>query len=116
MAGEGDTELPQTPLPPVPSAVASEHPELWRAYQLLGKAAAEAGPLDVRQRHLIGLALAIGAGSEGAAHSHTRRGMAEGLTADELEHVALLAITTLGWPQAMKGLSWVRDVTRKKCG
>lgn len=110
----GDTEQPQTFLPLVPSAVALEHPDLWRAYQQLGKSAAEAGPLDARNRHLIGLALAIGGGSEGASHSHARRGLAEGLTADQLEHVALLAITTLGFPQAMKGLSWVRDITRKK--
>jgi hypothetical protein len=30
----------------------------------------------------------------------------------KLEHVALFAITTLGWPQAVKGLTWIRDVTR----
>jgi hypothetical protein len=30
----------------------------------------------------------------------------------ELEHVALLAVTTLGWPQAIKGLTWIRDVTQ----
>ena len=27
-------------------------------------------------------------------------------------HVAFLAITTLGWPQAIRGLTWVRDVTK----
>ena len=31
---------------------------------------------------------------------------------EELEHVAFLAITTLGWPQAIRGLTWIRDVTR----
>ena len=31
---------------------------------------------------------------------------------EELEHVALLAVTTIGWSGAIKGLSWVRDVTR----
>lgn len=63
-------------------------------------------------RRLVHLALALGAGSEGAVHSHARRGLAEGLTADELEHVAWLAVTTLGWPQCIKGLTWIRDVTR----
>jgi hypothetical protein len=24
----------------------------------------------------------------------------------------LLAVTTLGWPQAIKGLTWIRDVTQ----
>jgi hypothetical protein len=27
--------------------------------------------------------------------------------------VAFLAITTLGWPRAVRGLSWIRDVTRR---
>jgi hypothetical protein len=36
----------------------------------------------------------------------------EGLSAGELEHVAFLAITTLGWPQAIRALTWIRDVTR----
>jgi hypothetical protein len=34
------------------------------------------------------------------------------LSAAELEHVSLLAGTTLGWPHAVKGLTWIRDVTR----
>ncbi|WP_414687912.1 carboxymuconolactone decarboxylase family protein [Mycobacterium sp.] len=71
----------------------------------------EAGPLDVRTKRLVHLALAIGADSHGAVHSHARRGLAEGLSAAELEHVALLAVTTLGWPQAVKGITWIRDVT-----
>lgn len=49
---------------------------------------------------------------QGATHSHSRRALAEGLSAEELEHVAFLAITTLGWPQAIRALTWIRDVTR----
>ena len=48
----------------------------------------------------------------GAVHSHARRGLAEGVAAAELEHVALLAVTTLGWPQAVRGLTWIKDVTQ----
>jgi alkylhydroperoxidase/carboxymuconolactone decarboxylase family protein YurZ len=47
-----------------------------------------------------------------ATHSHVRRGLAEGMDGDELEQVALLAVTTLGWPKAMRALSWIRDITR----
>ena len=61
-------------------------------------AARKAGPLDARTRHLVKIALASGAGSEGAVHSHVRRGLAEGLTKEEIRHVVLLAITTLGLP------------------
>lgn len=109
------TEISDSPgvkLPGTAGAVAREKPELWRAFQALGAAAGAAGPLSEREQRLVNLALAIGGDSEGATHSHTRRAVAEGLSADELDHVAFLAITTLGWPQAIRGLSWVRDVTK----
>jgi|SRR5581483_6217461 alkylhydroperoxidase/carboxymuconolactone decarboxylase family protein YurZ len=99
-------------LPGAAGTVADEHPELWAAYQELGRQMSAGGPLSERERHLVGLAYAIAAQSEGGTHSHTRRGLADGLSTAELEHVALLAITTLGWPQAIKGSTWVRDVTR----
>jgi alkylhydroperoxidase/carboxymuconolactone decarboxylase family protein YurZ len=99
-------------LPGAAMHVAREHPELWEAFQQLGENASRAGPLGARTRRLIHLALAIAANSEGATHSHARRGSSEGLSAEELEHVAILAITTVGWSQAVKGLMWVRDVTR----
>jgi alkylhydroperoxidase/carboxymuconolactone decarboxylase family protein YurZ len=106
------TDTPEEELPSFAGKVAEEHPELWAAFQQLGATAGAAGPLSERERRLVGLALSIGADSEGATHSHARRGTAEGLSAEDLEHVALLAITTLGWPQAIRALTWVRDVTR----
>jgi alkylhydroperoxidase/carboxymuconolactone decarboxylase family protein YurZ len=98
-------------LPSAAGDVAKRHPALWKAYAALGKTVSEAGPLDGRARRLVKLALAIGAGSEGAVHSHTRRALVEGLSPDELKHVALLAVTTLGFPQAIAALSWIEDVT-----
>jgi len=103
-------------LPAVPTSIEHEYPELWKAYVALGKAASLSGPLDADERRLVHLALAIASGSEGATHSHARRGLEEGMDGDELEHVALLAITTLGWPQAMRALSWIRDITRPATG
>ena len=98
-------------LPAIPASIADDHPALWKAYRELGKAASKAGPLDERSCRLVHLALAIGLGSEGATHSHARRALTDGFTTKEIEHVALLAVTTIGWPQAMRGLSWVRDMT-----
>lgn len=106
------SDSPKVELPGTAGEVAREKPELWRAFQALGAETGKAGPLDQREQRLVNLALALGGNSEGATHSHARRGIAEGLSADELEHVAFLAITTLGWPQAIRGLSWIRDVTR----
>jgi alkylhydroperoxidase/carboxymuconolactone decarboxylase family protein YurZ len=68
--------------------------------------------LSEREGHLVGLALSIAVGSEGATRSHARRALTAGLSAAELEHVAVFAITTLGWPKAVKGLTWIRDMTR----
>ena len=100
------TELP----PSGAGKFASRFPEVWRAYEALGRAGAECGPIDARTRRLIKLAMAIGAGSEGAVHSHARQGLAEGIGKDELLQVAVLAITTLGFPKAMAAFSWLRDI------
>ena len=105
------SENPAVKLPPVTERIAAQHPQVWSALQNLGAAVSEAGPLDKRTVRLVHLALAVGANSRGAVHSHVRRGLDEVLAAAELEQVALLAATTLGWPQAVKGLTWVKDLT-----
>ncbi|MFT3728201.1 MAG: carboxymuconolactone decarboxylase family protein [Terricaulis sp.] len=101
-------------LPGAAGRVAQEKPELWQALEKLGETANQSGPLDARTRRLINLALAIAADSEGATHSHTRRALTEGFSADELHHVAYLAVTTLGWPHAIRGLTWIQDLTRSE--
>jgi alkylhydroperoxidase/carboxymuconolactone decarboxylase family protein YurZ len=74
MSGPESSELP----PSGAGQFARSFPEVWDAYAALGKSAAEAGPLEADTRRLIKLALAMGAGSEGAVHSHTRQALAEG--------------------------------------
>lgn len=100
-------------LPSGAGKLARAYPNVWKAYEALGKSTAEAGPLDGRTRRLVKLALAIGASSEGAVHSHVRRALEEGVPKDELKQVTLLAITTLGLPQAVKGLTWIEDITEQ---
>lgn len=97
-------------LPKAARALAEHHPEVWRAYAALGEACAAAGPLTDRERRLVKLALAIGAGSEGAVHSHARRGQAEGVDPAALRQVALLGIGTLGLPRAVAAGTWIEDV------
>lgn len=108
------SDAPGVELPGTAGQVAKEKPELWRAFQALGAETGNAGPLNEREQRLVNLALALGGDSEGATHSHARRGLADGLSPQDLEHVAFLAITTLGWPQAIRGLTWVRDVTGRQ--
>jgi len=84
---------------------------VWNAFAKLADECHDAGPLDDKSRKLIKVALAIGAGLEGATHSAVRHAMDEGVTPEEeeLDHVAVLAITTLGFPSAMRALSWLHD-------
>ena len=75
------SENPEVDLPLAPQQIAKQHPDVWAALQQLGAALNQAGPLDGRTKRLVHLALAIGANSRGAVHSHTRRGLDEGLAA-----------------------------------
>lgn len=104
------TRTKKTPLPSFAASIAKRYPVVWEAYSNLGEAIATAGPLTERERRLVKLALAVGSGSEGATHSHTRQAVADGLTPAEVRHVALLAITTIGWPNSAAALSWLEDV------
>ena len=97
-------------LPARAEKFAKDNPDIWKAYQELGKACTEAGPLDGRTCRLVKLALAAAAGSVGGVHSHTRRAIAEGRSADELRHVALLAVPTLGFAKAVATLTWIDDI------
>ena len=97
-------------LPGAAGEVADDYPEVWAAYQRLGEACANAGPLDEGTIRLIKVALAMGAGSEGAVHSHVRRALDEGIDPESLRHVSILGITTLGFPRAMAALTWVDDI------
>ncbi len=98
-------------LPSAAGSFAHDHPDVWAAYADLGAACSAAGPIDDETKRLVKLALAIGAQSEGATHSHVRRGLDEGIDPETLEHVALLATPTLGFPQAIAARSWVEDLT-----
>jgi 4-carboxymuconolactone decarboxylase len=85
------------------------YPTVWRAFNELGSRCHEAGPLDEKSRRLVKLALSIGAGLEGATHSAVRNAHSVGITQEEIDHVALLAVSTLGMPAATRALTWIRD-------
>ena len=87
-----------------------QYPKVSAASDALGEAVTTAGPLDEKSRELVKLGIALGARLEGGAHSHVRRALAAGATPDEIRHAGLLAISTLGFPGAMAGLSWIEDV------
>ncbi|MGB1815110.1 MAG: carboxymuconolactone decarboxylase family protein [Rubripirellula sp.] len=89
------------------------HPELMEAYESFGKAAKDAGPLSDREIALVKLAISLGAGLEGASHSHCRKALESGCQPEDLAHVAILTAPTLGFPSMMRSKSWVESITSK---
>jgi alkylhydroperoxidase/carboxymuconolactone decarboxylase family protein YurZ len=92
-------------------------PEIWEAFTRLGEACHNhGGPLDEKARRLAKLGIAIGSRHEGAVHSAVRQALAAGVTREELLHVAVLAVTTIGWPAARAAMTWIDDVTMQDAG
>ncbi len=100
-------------LPKAVNEFRKRHPEVWKAFSELGDRCHLAGPLDEKSRRLVKLALSIGAGLEGATHSAVRNARKGGITRGEMDHVALLAISTLGWPAATRAMTWIADGFRQ---
>lgn len=76
----------------------------------MGKTTADCGPLTLREKSLVELALAIGAVSEGAVHSHNRRARSEGIEPAALTQIAMLAIGPLGLPRAAAVKTWIEGI------
>ncbi len=86
-----------------------QHPKIAEAYEALGSATHEAGPLDDRTRRLIKLAIAVGGRLEGAVRAQARQARAMGVSNEELDHVVMLALTTIGLPSTVAARTWVLD-------
>ena len=103
-------------LPPAYARFQRTFRRVWTAYDHLGAAVHREGPLQPKFRELIKLGIAIGGRLEGAVKAHTRLAVEQGATKEEIRQVALLAITTSGFPTAMAALTWVDDVLSKRRG
>jgi 4-carboxymuconolactone decarboxylase len=101
-------------LPYIYKEFQQQFPEIAKAYDELALKCHGWGPLDGKTRRLIKLGIAIGSSSEGGVRSHARRALAEGATADELRHAALLAFTTVGFPTMIAAMKWVDEVIDKQ--
>ena len=92
------------------SSFKQKHPAVADAFARLGQACHEAGgPLDEKTRRLVKLGMAIAFRHEGAVHSAVRNAVKSGVTREEIEHVVILSITTLGWPAAYAAMTWIDD-------
>jgi len=96
-----------------------DYPAVAEAYERLGAACHQGGPLEEEQRALIKLGISIGARMEGAVHSHVRKALGAGVSPEEIRHAVLLALPTIGLPSMMAAMTWVDDVLapqRSKAG
>lgn len=94
--------------------IKQQFPEYFSALESLGRAVKASGPLDEKTCQLIQLAGASAIRSEGAVHSHTRRALEAGATAEEIYQAILLITSTVGFPTASAALSWADDVIKGK--
>jgi alkylhydroperoxidase/carboxymuconolactone decarboxylase family protein YurZ len=87
----------------------NDYPKVAAAYEQLGSEVHTAGPLDDKTRAFVKLAISIGARLEGGVHSHVRKALNAGAKPDELRHIALLALPTIGLPSMMAAMSWIDE-------
>jgi 4-carboxymuconolactone decarboxylase len=85
-------------------------PTVANATDELGRATEAAGPLDSRTQRLVKLGIAIGALAEGAVRSNVRKALEEGASPEDIQHAAVLAITTVGFPASVAALGWIDEV------
>lgn len=86
------------------------HPAIWERYESLAATCHTEGPLGERDRELVKFGVAVGLSSEGAVKSHARKALEAGVTAEELEHAIVLALTTAGFPAMAAAREWLAEV------
>jgi len=106
--------MPKQKLPIPFERFAKEFSKAHAAYERLGSACHTSGPLEAKTRELVQLGMAIGIRSEGAVHSHVKKALAAGATAEEIRHAVLLGIPTLGLPTTVAAFTWVGDILNGK--
>ena len=97
-------------LPEIYQQFSEKYQDIFKDYEQLGITTREAGPLDTKSQDLVKLGIAIGANSQGAVMSSTRKALESGATPEEVIHAVLLSITTTGFPNMMAALKWVDAV------
>jgi alkylhydroperoxidase/carboxymuconolactone decarboxylase family protein YurZ len=101
-------------LPDIYEKFRNEYNDVFEKYNQLGLACRSAGPLERKVQDLVKLGIAIGANSQGAVRSHTRKALASGASPEEIIHAVLLALTTTGFPNMIASMAWVREVLEKE--
>lgn len=104
------SDQPHDYLPRVYRDLRADNPGIAKAYDALGDACRQAGPLGEREQRLVKLGIAVGLSSEGGVRSHVRRGLAEGIDPAALLHAVTIAIPTAGFPATAAAYRWAQTV------
>jgi 4-carboxymuconolactone decarboxylase len=88
-------------------------PNVHAAHQKLARSCYETGPLEERTPGSSSSGLQLVRNPREPC-ARTRAALAEEMRAQELRHVGLLALTTIGFPHTMAGLNWIEEVGRKQ--
>ena len=91
-----------------------KYPEVGKQYEKMGDVVHQQGPLNERERALVKLAISGSHLFHSALKSHIRKAIAVGVTRDEIEHVALLMLPTIGFPTMMAMMGIIEDQYSKK--
>lgn len=105
--------MAESKLPSFYEKLKARHGEVIDAVESLGRAARESGPLDEKTSHLVQLAAAATIRSQGSVHSHVRRALNAGASADEIYHTLVLLTSTIGFPTVAAAMSWADDVIER---
>lgn len=85
------------------------YPDVAKHFEALGESCHELGALDIKTRRLVNLGIAVGVGTSGGVKSQVRKSVDAGASPEEIRHVALLALTTIGFPQAIAAMGWIDE-------
>ncbi len=98
-----------TPPPKFYTQFLQKYPKVGEQYQALGEAVHHEGPLSEKERALVKLAVSGSHLYHSAFKAHIRKAQAVGVTREEIEHVALLMLPTVGFPTMMAMLGLIEE-------
>ena len=85
-------------------------PQFFDVWGAVGTAVRAAGPIDNKTAQLLQLTASAAIRSEGAVHSHVRRALETGASAEEIRQALMLIAPTIGFPNVIAALSWAEDI------
>lgn len=91
-----------------------KHPHVAGKYEELGDAVHGQGPLTDRDRALVKLAISGSHLFSSAFKAHIRKAIATGVSREEIEHLVLLFLPTIGFPTMMAAMGIVNEQLEKK--